>query len=159
MTTNPRKLWIASAVAAGLAAAAIPTAWASADAARQPAVAASAHALKTVSTVQWTITAAHKVDIPPKGLSSGDTLQARFTFTGKTKGSADFACTAVTTHYLCQGIIRLRDGDLYVTTGPVDGDQPAAVEGGTRAYAGARGQFTQVEKPDGTGSWTIALLP
>jgi hypothetical protein len=60
-------------------------------------------------------------------------------------------------HYLCQGIIRRRDGDLYAQTGPIDETQPVGIVGGTRAYNGARGEFTQVELPDETGTWTIKL--
>jgi hypothetical protein len=104
----------------------------------------------------WTV-AFTTQDLPPSGASSGDTLQAHFTLTGKTKGTADFACTAVVENYLCQGIIRLRNGDLYAHSGPVDESQPAAIVGGTRAYDGARGQFTQVELSEQTGTWTISL--
>ena len=66
-------------------------------------------------------------------------------------------CTTVGTHDLCQGILRLPGGDLYALTGPGDESQPAAIVGGTRGYAGARGQFTQIENPDGSGSWTVVL--
>ena len=96
-------------------------------------------------------------DVAPAGVSSGDTLQARFTLTGRHQGTADFAWTAVVTNYVCQGVIRLADGDLYADTGPVDETQPAAIVGGTRAFDGARGQFTQVEYPDDRGRWTITL--
>lgn len=153
MNTAIRRTWIAPAIVTGIAAAVIPTAWASADASHQPAHATGT----TVMTVHWRAAILHSVDTRPKGLSSGDTLQARFTLTGKMKGSADFACTAVAAHYLCQGIIRLPHGDLYAATGPVNDNEPAAIEGGTRAYAGVRGQFTQIEKPNGAGSWTITL--
>jgi hypothetical protein len=45
----------------------------------------------------------------PAAFSWGDTLQATYTFTGDKKGTADFVCTVVATHFLCQGIIRLPD--------------------------------------------------
>jgi hypothetical protein len=42
-------------------------------------------------------------------------------------------------------------------TGPVDQHQPAAVVGGTRAFVGVTGQFTQQENPDDTGKWFLEL--
>jgi hypothetical protein len=59
--------------------------------------------------------------------------------------------TVVATHFICQGIIRLPEGDIYTMTGPVDQHQPAAVGGGTRAFVGVTGQLTQQENPDDTG--------
>jgi hypothetical protein len=83
----------------------------------------------------------------PSAFSWGDTLEATYTFTGDKKGTADFVCTVVATHFLCQGIIRLPDGDIYTQTGPIDPKQPAAIVGGTRAFVGVSGQFTQRETP------------
>lgn len=90
-------------------------------------------------------------------MSSGDTLLAEYALTRGRKGTADFSCVAVVTHYVCQGIIRLGEGDIYAQAGPIDETQPAAIVGGTRAYVGVRGQFTQRENPDETGVWTIEL--
>jgi hypothetical protein len=69
-------------------------------------------------------------DVPPKSTSSGDTIQARFTLTGSAKGSAALACTGGSTHFLCQGILPLRQGDIHAQTGPTDETQPAAIVGG-----------------------------
>jgi hypothetical protein len=71
----------------------------------------------------------------------------------------DFSCVAVGTHFVCQGIIRLSDGDIYAEVGPVNETQPAAIVGGTRAFMGMTGQFTQKQDTDTTGVWTIQLVP
>jgi hypothetical protein len=133
---------------------AAPVAWADQTGGAKGATAHSSTQERFV--LSWTVQATGQ-DIAPTGLSSGDTLQATFTLTGTRTGSADFACIAVGQHYLCQGIIRLADGDIYAQTGPVAEDQPAAIVGGTRRYDGVRGQFTQQEHDDGTGSWTLDL--
>jgi hypothetical protein len=124
--------------------------------------AASAHvptaAGKTKTlTLSWTLTSLHQHQANPTATSSGDTLQAQYAVTGTIPGSADFSCVAVGTHYLCQGIIRLRAGDIYAEVGPVDETQPAAIVGGTRAYMGMTGQFTQKQNTDTTGVWTVQL--
>lgn len=109
-------------------------------------------------TVAWKLDGPlHTTDLAPKGTSSGDTLEAAYLLTGKRSGTADYTCTAVGRHYLCSGVVRLPGGDVYVEVGPAEETQPAAVVGGTRAYEGVRGQFTQKENEDGTGSWTFRL--
>ena len=107
-------------------------------------------------TLPWKVSF-RQHDIPPTGISSGDTIQAQYTLTGKARGTADFACTAAGTHFLCQGIIRLPQGDIYAQTGPVDEDEPAAIVGGTRQFVGTTGQFRQQENEDDTGVWTLEL--
>jgi hypothetical protein len=109
-------------------------------------------------TIPWKVRFLAHQSAPP-AYSWGDTLQATYTFTGGKAGTADFVCTVVADHFLCQGIIRLPEGDIYTMTGPVDPKQPAAVVGGTRAFVGVTGQFTQQENPDDTGTWSIELLP
>jgi hypothetical protein len=106
-------------------------------------------------TLPWKITSFRQHDASPKGVSSGDTIQAEYTVTGNRPGTADFSCVAVGTHFLCQGIIRLSEGDIYAQVGPVNETQPAAIVGGTRAFMGMTGQFTQQQNPDNTGVWTI----
>jgi hypothetical protein len=125
---------------------AVPIAWSSTPQARPGG---------TRITLRWAVSFTTH-DLAPTGPSSCDTLQAHFTLAGRMKGSADFACTAVDANYLCQGI-RLPGGDLYAQTGPVDETRPTAIVVGTRAYDGARGQFTQLERPIERGTWTITL--
>jgi hypothetical protein len=132
---------------------AIPTAWAVAE----PVPTTSASSGERVMRLKWTITDVRTDDIAPAGDSSGDTSQFTFKLTGRIGGSADYACTVVGTNYLCNGIIRLSDGDIYVATGPVDQALPAAIQGGTRAYQGIRGQFTKTANPDGTGTYTLTF--
>jgi hypothetical protein len=110
-------------------------------------------------TLPWTLTSLSQHDARPTSVSSGDTLQAHYTLTGRMPGSADFSCVAVGTHFVCQGIIRLSDGDIYAEVGPVNETQPAAIVGGTRAFMGMTGQFTQKQDTDTTGVWTIQLVP
>jgi hypothetical protein len=107
-------------------------------------------------TIPWKVMFQLHQSAPP-AFSWGDTLQATYTFTGDKKGTADFVCTVVATHFLCQGIIRLPDGDIYTQTGPIDRKQPAAIVGGTRAFVGVSGQFTQQENADDTGKWFLEL--
>ena len=106
--------------------------------------------------IEWEVSFQQHQANPPE-LSWGDTLQATYTFTGGRTGTADFVCTAVAAHFLCQGIIRLPEGDIYVLTGPVDEHQPAAIVGGTQAFVGVTGQFTQQEISDNTGLWSLDL--
>ena len=51
----------------------------------------------------------------------------------------------------------VREGDIYAQVGPINETQPAAIVGGTRAFMGMTGQFTQQQNPDNTGVWTIEL--
>lgn len=154
MTTSARPHRIALAVTAGLALVAIPTLWAAAD---SPAAEPATQSGDRVMRLNWTRRDIHAIDNAPQGLSSGDTLEIAFGLTGQGKGSADYSCTAVTTHYLCDGVLRLPAGDIYVSTGPLDDTQPAAILGGTLAYQGIRGQFTKTASADG-GSGTYTLV-
>ena len=115
----------------------------------------AAHATKKI-IIEWEVSFQQHQANPPE-LSWGDTLQATYTFTGGRTGTADFVCTVVAAHFLCQGIIRLPEGDIYALTGPVDDHQPAAIVGGTRAFVGVTGQFTQQETSDNTGLWSLDL--
>lgn len=123
--------------------------------ARPAAFAAPAPKTATI-TIPWKVVFQLHQATPP-AISWGDTLQATYTFTGGKTGTADFVCTAVSAHFLCQGIMRLPEGDIYTLTGPVDGHQPAAIVGGTRAFVGVTGQFTQQENPNDTGKWILEL--
>lgn len=148
MTASPLVARLAPVVAAGLLLLAIPTTWAIAE----PQTSSSGD---RVVRLNWTLTDIHTNDVAPTGDSSGDTAQFVFTLTGRISGSADYSCTVAGTHYICDGIIRLPDGDIYVSTGPVDQALPAAIVGGTHAYNGVRGQFTKTANPDGTGTYTL----
>jgi hypothetical protein len=109
-----------------------------------------------ILVVPWKYTFQQHLANPPK-VSSGDTLQANFVFTGSRPGSADFACTAVGDRFLCQGILRFADGDLYASCCPIDESQTAAIVGGTRAFVGVTGQFSQRFITEDTGFWTVEL--
>jgi hypothetical protein len=125
-----------------------------------PTASANAPASKAKTetiTLPWKITSFRQHDVSPKGVSSGATVQAAFTLTGNRPGTADFSCVAVVTHFLCQGIIRLSEGDIYAEGVPVNETQPAAIVGGTRAFTGMTGQFTQQQNPGNTGVWIIEL--
>jgi hypothetical protein len=137
---------VAGGAAAVCVAAALPLAWLS----------SSSESKTEAMTLSWRVSYQEHLGAPP-ATSSGDTLQATYTLTGATHGTADFACTAVGTHWICQGIIRLESGDIYAETGPIDGTQPAAVVGGTRKFAGVTGQFFQHELGNDAGNWTIEL--
>jgi hypothetical protein len=120
------------------------------------AIFASPAAKTQMLSLPWRVSFQEHLAAPP-ALSWGDTLQATYTFTGATAGTADFVCTAVAGHFVCEGILRLPEGDIYTMTGPVDEKQPAAIIGGTRAYVGVTGQFTQQENGDDTGKWVLEV--
>jgi hypothetical protein len=145
---QPRLRLAAGAVAVATALVASAFAWSA-------SLAAPAARTDTL-TISWEVSFQSHQSAPP-AYSWGDTLQATYTFTGSKTGTADFVCTVVATHFICQGIIRLPEGDIYTMTGPVDQHQPAAVVGGTRAFVGVTGQFTQQENPDDTGKWFLEL--
>lgn len=113
---------------------------------------------RKVLQLQWALTDKHDTDVPPAGTSSGDDSQFSFNLTGDARGTADYACTVVGTRYLCDGILRLPAGDIYVSTGPLDDSQPAAIVGGTKAYFGIRGQFKKTATPTGTGTYTLTYV-
>jgi hypothetical protein len=118
--------------------------------------ASSATSKPEILVVPWKYTFQEHLAAPPK-VSSGDTLQATFTFTGSRPGTADFACTAVGDRFLCQGVLRFADGDIYAGCCPVDETQTAAIVGGTRAFVGVTGQFSQRFITADTGFWTLEL--
>lgn len=151
MPRKPSLTRLAPVVGAGLLLLAIPTAWAVADTTSSTTTAAG----ERIMRLNWTITEIREGDVAPTGLSTGDTFQAAFQLTGRIRGTADYSCVHVETRAICDGIIRLADGDIYVSTGPIDDAQPAAILGGTRAYLGVRGQFTKTANPDGTGTYTL----
>jgi hypothetical protein len=101
-------------------------------------------------------------DVDPPGPSGGDRIQAHFELTNR-RGSANFACDVVDTgpggavSYLCTGALHLANGDLYAMVDVRSPEETGLIVGGTRAFLGAQGTFTQVENADGTGSWTIRL--
>ena len=121
-----------------------------------PATLASSEPKTETITIPWKVVfELHQAT--PLALTWGDTLQATYTFTGDKTGTADFVCTVVANHFVCQGIIRLPEGDIYTMVGPIDEHQPAAIVGGTREFVGVTGQFTQQENPDDTGTWILEL--
>ncbi|NYI70491.1 hypothetical protein GGQ54_001051 [Naumannella cuiyingiana] len=103
-----------------------------------------------VLNLTWKREHAQINDIAPEGFSSGDTVQFAFSIAGEKKGSADYSCTVVQANFLCDGILRLSDGDIYVSTGPVDDSGPAAIVGGTGAYFGVRGEFVKTANAEDT---------
>lgn len=105
---------------------------------------------ETVINLNWATEHHEYTDVGPEGPSSGDTTQFAFGITGDFDGTADYSCTVVQTNFICDGIIRLPDGDIYVMTGPVDQSEPAPIIGGTRSYAGIRGEFTKTANEDDT---------
>lgn len=152
MPTTSSFARFAPAAAAGLLLVSIPTVWAVADTTPTTTSASG----ERIMRLNWTITEIREGDVPPTGLSTGDTFQAAFKLTGKIRGTADYSCVHVQTRAICDGIIRLADGDIYVSTGPIDDAEPAPIVGGTKAYVGIRGQFTKTANPDGTGTYTLS---
>ncbi|HUL51471.1 MAG TPA: hypothetical protein VLU94_02685 [Candidatus Nitrosotalea sp.] len=121
-----------------------------------PAASVSANDKGETLVIPWTVTFQIHQQSPDK-ISSGDTLQAEYTLTGRHGGTSDWYCTVVGTRFLCNGIIRLPAGDIYAASGPIDEQQPAAILGGTRAYVGVSGEFTQEELTENTGVWKLKL--
>lgn len=89
---------------------------------------------------------------------------------GTRRGNFDVVCTATRGgskgRLVCEGAYSLKEGAVYVTTvfrNTGTGDVSGAVIGGTRAYAGARGTFTTIDRPGDRGGDpsddTITLLP
>ena len=89
---------------------------------------------------------------------------------GTRRGNFDVVCTATRGgskgRLVCEGAYSLKEGALFVTTvfkNKGTGDVGGAVIGGTRAYAGARGTFTTIDRPGDQGGDpsddTITLLP
>lgn len=155
MRTQPRRLRVAAAAVAGIALVGGSTAWAvaAADDGTGNGNGAGTERLARVKVIDldWKREHAHFNDVAPEGTSSGDTVQFSFSLAGDMKGSADYSCVVVQTNFLCDGILRLPKGDIYVSTGP-SGDQtePAAIVGGTHAYSGIRGEFTKTADAEDT---------
>ena len=120
------------------------------------------------------------IDVAPRmrgfsdGPGAGDGLAGScpaFDRAGKRAGAFDYTCSFAKggrrARVLCTSVYTLAGGDLYVLARP-DGEKEAGsgpIVGGTRAYAGARGTFTSVERPGASESNgvpkddTITLLP
>ena len=121
----------------------------------------------------------HKaIDAPPleggpESVGRGDrfVLAAVVTDTaGTRRGNYDVVCAATRGgrkgRVVCQGAYSLKEGALHLTTvfkNTGDGSVTGAIIGGTRAYAGARGTFTSVDRPGEKGGDpsddVITLLP
>ena len=89
---------------------------------------------------------------------------------GTRRGYFDVVCTATKGgrkgRVVCEGGYSLKEGALFLTTvfkNTGAGDVTGASVGGTRAYAGARGTFTTIDRPGDRGGDpsddTITLLP
>ncbi|TDT30109.1 hypothetical protein CLV29_3133 [Naumannella halotolerans] len=156
MRTVPRRLRAATAVVSGIALFALSTTFATAAPSEEPAESNDSSSESSLGSgrvqhldLSWTRVHAHFNDVAPEGTSSGDTVQFSKKITGRVKGSADYTCTVVQENFLCDGIIHLAKGDIYVSTGPLDDDvEPAAILGGTGSYMGIRGQFTKTNNSD-----------
>lgn len=115
------------------------------------------HAHPNHLTVSWRMTGLTQQDLGTTGESSGDTLQATYLLTSQ-PGSGDYACTlAGAKQYVCTGVVHLRRGDIYVAVAARTDSDPAAIIGGTGAYRAARGEYTQIEKTEQSGSWTFTF--
>ncbi len=72
---------------------------------------------------------------------------------GARRGTFDATCTFTTGgrkgHVVCHGTYALTDGDLHIMARVSNNDRrvSGSVVGGTRAYAGARGTFTSIDRP------------
>ena len=86
----------------------------------------------------------------------------------KRAGTLDATCTATlggkNGRGICQGVYTLPSGDIYISARLTPSDTVrGAVTGGTRAFTGARGTFTSVDRPGEKGGDpsddTITLLP
>ncbi len=119
------------------------------------------------------------IDVPPRarrnaepsGTGDGFVISAVVTDrAGARRGSFDAKCTVTRGgrygRALCEGAYALSEGEIFLQArfrfsdeGAVDG----ALVGGTRAYAGARGTFTSVDRPGEKGGDpsddTLTLLP
>lgn len=109
----------------------------------------------------------------PLSIGRGDrlVLEADVTdATGTRRGNFDVVCAATRGgskgRLVCEGAYSLKEGALYLMTvfrNTGEGDVSGAIVGGTRAYAGARGTFTTIDRPGDKGGDpsddTITLLP
>lgn len=109
----------------------------------------------------------------PEWIGRGDrfVLEADVTDAGGTRrGNYDVVCAATKGgskgRVVCEGAYSLKEGALYLMTvfkNTGGGDVSGAIIGGTRAYAGARGTFTTIDRPGDKGGDpsddTITLLP
>lgn len=113
------------------------------------------------------------VESNPESIGRGDrfVLEADVTdAAGTRRGNFDVVCAATRGgrkgRLVCEGAYSLKEGALYLMTvfkNTGEGDVSGAIVGGTRAYAGARGTFTTVDRPGDKGGDpsddTITLLP
>jgi hypothetical protein len=118
------------------------------------------------------------IDVPPRGRGrepsgSGDGFVISGSVTdraGARRGSFDAVCTVSrggrNGRSVCEGVYALSEGEIFLQARlsfSDEGDADGAVVGGTRAFAGARGTFTTVDRPgEGGGDPsddTITLLP
>jgi len=118
------------------------------------------------------------VDHPPRArgdnAGAGDQIMQSapiLTKDGARKGTFDATCTCTTGgrtgHVVCHGTYALTNGDVHimarVSNSNNDRRVSGSVVGGTRAYAGAHGTFTSIDRPgDQRGNprdETITLLP
>jgi hypothetical protein len=117
--------------------------------------------------------AAHTLDVPPKGLSTGDT----FTYSGALRrgrrivGRLEGIGTAADAKYkgnIGTQYFVLHDGTIAVIVGGQDGAPGVgrpdsriwnAIAGGSGKYAGARGWVSGHDLPDGSVSMTFHLMP
>lgn len=109
----------------------------------------------------------------PESIGRGDrfVLAAVVTDTaGTRRGNFDAVCTATRGgrkgRVVCQGAYSLKEGALHLTTvykSTGDGNASGVIIGGTRAYAGARGTFTSIDRPGEKGGDpsddVVTLLP
>ncbi|MBA3327867.1 MAG: hypothetical protein H0T43_06155 [Solirubrobacterales bacterium] len=118
------------------------------------------------------------IDVPPRRpgrepSGSGDNFVISAVVTnraGARRGSFDAKCTVTrggrNGRSLCEGVYALTEGQIFLKTRFVnsnDGDISGAITGGTRAYAGARGTLTSVDRRGEAGGDpsddTLTLLP
>jgi len=140
--------------------------------------AAQTPATSTIKLVTKSCT--HKaIDIPPRsrgrnaapgaGDGSAGSCQV-FNASGRRAGTFDAACvfpkdTRRGGAALCEGAYSLAGGDLHVAVRVEQDTVSGSIVGGTGIYAGARGTFTSIERPQRQASNgnpkddTITLLP
>jgi hypothetical protein len=105
----------------------------------------------------------------PPGSGDSFTINCgEFTAQNARTGTLDARCTATKggSHVrgVCDGVFDLADGHLYVAASLTPSSTTTGVvTGGDRAYAGARGTFTSVDRPSKSGDApadnTITLIP
>ena len=113
------------------------------------------------------------VDAPPRARGDDAGAGDAFLFSNQLRsaarkriGTLDAKCTFTrggrNARGVCEGVFALPDGDLYASARlSTSNDTTGAITGGTRAYVGARGTFTTVDRPNDNADTqtTITLLP